>query len=111
MKVVSHEGIHDSRVCDGNDDVTYLYRILPGHGDFAEVQDQSRGRIATLEYDHLALERQDLYPYVGNLLFFRGHIIDVLESAMTIDRRIDVRTEAADPGIAHELRRYQVVID
>ena len=60
-------------------------------GDFAEMQIQSRGRLAIVEIDPLALERQVLYAYVGDLLL-RGHVIDDLESApLPLGRRIDVR--------------------
>ena len=72
-----------------------IYLYLPDEGDFAEMQDQSRGRLATLEHDPLALERQDLYTYVGDLLL-RGHVIDVLESALPLGRRVDVCPQAAD---------------
>ena len=62
MKLLPHEGIHDSGVYNGYDVVNYLYRVLPGDGDFTEMQDQSRGRVATLEHDSFALERQYRYP-------------------------------------------------
>ena len=59
-------------------DVTYL---LPGERHFAKMKDESRGRHAILKLDPLALQSQDIYSYVFNILFFRAHIIDVLESA------------------------------
>ena len=75
------------------------------------MQDQSRGCLDTLEHEPLALERQYLHQYVGDLVFLRGHVIEVLESSLTLGRRLDVRPQAADQGTAHELRRYQVAID
>ena len=76
-----------------------------------KLQDESSGCLAIFGHDPLALERQYLYTYVRNFLILRGHVIDFLESALPIGRRIDVRLQAADHGTAHELRRYQVAID
>ena len=47
-------------------------RLLPEEGAFAEMQDQSGGRLAILENDPLAPERQVLYTYIGELVLLRG---------------------------------------
>ena len=74
---------------DKDDVVAYL---LPREGNFAEMKDESRGRLAILELDPLALQSQKLYSYVFNLLFLRAHIIDVLKSApLPLGRRVEVR--------------------
>ena len=71
-------------------DVTYL---LPSEGHFAEMKDDSRGHLAILKFDPLALQSQNFYSYVLNLLFLRAHIIDVFEQApLPLGRRVDVRT-------------------
>src|SRR5215475_7197233 len=76
------------------------------------MQDESRGRLAILKLDPLALLRQDLYAYIRDLVFLGAQVIDVLESSpLPLGRRLDVRPQAADEGTAHELRRYQVAID
>ena len=62
---------------DKDVDVAYL---LPREDNFAEMKDESRGRLAILKHDPLTLQSQDLYSYVFNLLFLRAHVIDVLKS-------------------------------
>ena len=89
--------------------VTYL---LPTEGHFAEMQDKSRGRLPILKLDSLALQSQDPYGYVCDLLFLRAHVIDVFKSTpLPLGRRVDVRSQASDQGTAHKLRRNQVAID
>ena len=74
---------------DKDVDVTYL---LPSEGNFAEMQEESRGRLTILKLDPLTLQSQDLSSYVFNLLFLRAHILDVLKSApLPLGRRVDVR--------------------
>ena len=61
------------------------------------MQDESRGRLTVLKLDPLALQSQDFYGYVSDLLFLRAHVIDVFKSApLPLGRRVDVRPQAAD---------------
>ena len=76
------------------------------------MQDEPRGRLAILKLDPLALQSQNLYGYVFDLLFLRVHVIDVFKSApLPLGRRVDVRPQAADQGTTHKLRKNQVAID
>ena len=94
---------------DKDVNVTYL---LPSEGHFAKMKDEYRGRLAILKLDTLALQSQDLYIYVFNILFFRAHIIDVLELApLPLGRRVDVRPQSADQRTAHKLWRNHICID
>ena len=90
-------------------DVTYL---LPREGNFAEMKDESRGRLTILKLDPLAFQSQDLYSYVFNILFFHAHIIEIFKSAsLPLGRRIDARPQAADQRTAHKLWRNDVGIN
>ena len=94
---------------DKDVNVTYL---LPSEGHFPKMKNECRGRLAILKLDPLALQSQDLYSYIFHILFFRAHVIDILESAaLPLGRRVNVRSQAADQRTTHKLWRNQIGID
>jgi len=76
-----------------------------------KLVDYFRGHLATLKFDSLARQLQQLYSYIFNRMFLDKQIINIIVYVYNLDCRKNECSQTPDQYFPYILRRYHVGIN